>query len=220
MEFDAIVSESPEHDATITEYPVELGANLADHVIVQPMRVTLLGVVSNHPSRSITANMDGVLETGEGVFVPISRPLLPGASRLGLPTNVGPLPLTYETTVRANVRTFSGQVTRVSACYNELLNLQRSATAITIVSDLGEWDSMQLESLRLRRDASTSQAPRFEMAFKQIANAFLEQRDSNGILIEPKPVTQRSRPKRNEGKKQPEVMKESMLKQVTDYFSK
>jgi hypothetical protein len=160
--------------------------------------------------------MDGVLETGEGVFVPISRPLLPGASRLGLPTNVGPLPLTYETTVRANVRTFSGQVTRVSACYNELLNLQRSATAITIVSDLGEWDSMQLESLRLRRDAATSQAPRFEMAFKQIANAFLEQRDALGVLKDATPVTQRSKPKKSEGKKQPEEAKESILKLIFD----
>ncbi len=216
MEFDAMVSESPEHSAIITDYPVELGANLADHMRVQPVRLSLQCVVSNVTARDITTHMDGVVATSEGAMVPIKKPLIPGAERIGLPKNVGFIPLEYESTVKADVRTWSGSITRVTNIYRELIELQRGAKTITIASDIGDWDAMLLEQIRLQRDASSARAPRFDLVFRELSTAFLEQRDVIALKQKAVPSTQRSRPSVNGGKQATTTVKESVLSKILD----
>lgn len=214
MELDAVVSESPEHNATITDYPVELGANLADHMRVQPVRLRITGVVSNTPARDITTHMDGVVATNEGYEVPIKKPLIPGSERIGLPRNIGFIPLEYETKVKAAVRTYSGQIARVTACYKELIDLQRNAKTITIASDIGDWDSMLLESLSLERTAASARAPRFFLTFRELSTAYLDQRDAIALKKKANPATQRSRPTVNGGKQSTTEVKESVLNKI------
>jgi hypothetical protein len=214
MEFDAVVSESPEHSAVITDYPVELGANLADHMRVQPVRLSLQCVASNAPARDVTTHMDGIIATNEGAQIPIRKPLIPGADRIGLPRNIGILPLDYETTVKANVRTWSGTVSRVTAIYRELVELQRGAKLITIASDIGDWDSMLLERIGLSRTAATARAPRFDLTIRELSTAFLEQRDAIALRQVANPITQRSRPSVNGGKQATTTVKESVLTKI------
>lgn len=47
--FDATVSERHEGKMTITEHPVEKGANVADHAQREPDVIDINGIVSNHP---------------------------------------------------------------------------------------------------------------------------------------------------------------------------
>lgn len=49
LELDAILSESPEYNATPTKSPIETGANVTDHVTLEPERLTIEGIVSNTP---------------------------------------------------------------------------------------------------------------------------------------------------------------------------
>jgi len=44
---DASVQEIHEHGSTITDHPVELGADVSDHIIDEPVRVQMEGVVSD-----------------------------------------------------------------------------------------------------------------------------------------------------------------------------
>jgi len=49
VEFDATLSEAHSHTAKATEFPVETGATISDHVVQMPDAVKLEGVVSNTP---------------------------------------------------------------------------------------------------------------------------------------------------------------------------
>lgn len=49
LELDAILSESPEYNATPTKSPVETGANVTDHVTLDSERLMIEGIVSNTP---------------------------------------------------------------------------------------------------------------------------------------------------------------------------
>ena len=49
VELDASLSESHSMNATVTEYPVEEGADIADHIRRQPDTITISGIVSDTP---------------------------------------------------------------------------------------------------------------------------------------------------------------------------
>lgn len=49
LELDAILSEAPEYVATPTKNPIETGANVTDHVSLEPEKLTIEGIVSNTP---------------------------------------------------------------------------------------------------------------------------------------------------------------------------
>jgi hypothetical protein len=49
-QLDGVISEQHESIATVTSHPVEYGVNLTDHVIKQPMKIVVNGIVTNSPS--------------------------------------------------------------------------------------------------------------------------------------------------------------------------
>jgi hypothetical protein len=53
VELDIVISEGATATTRVTENPVEYGANMNDHIIVDPMTFTVSGVVSNISSRSV-----------------------------------------------------------------------------------------------------------------------------------------------------------------------
>jgi hypothetical protein len=58
IELDASMSETYSHDATVTEHPVEEGANITDHVRVQQFRLAIDGFVTNHAISRALVNLD------------------------------------------------------------------------------------------------------------------------------------------------------------------
>lgn len=49
MEFDAVLEDTLDVTATITDYTIEIGARVGDHRIINPIKWTLTGAVSNTP---------------------------------------------------------------------------------------------------------------------------------------------------------------------------
>ena len=49
LQLDCIVHEDHEYTNNVTEFPVEQGFNISDHVIHYPEKVTLEGIVTNTP---------------------------------------------------------------------------------------------------------------------------------------------------------------------------
>lgn len=49
--FDATLMEDHRHENTVTQQPVEFGAELTDHAFVQPARVTIVGEVTDTPAQ-------------------------------------------------------------------------------------------------------------------------------------------------------------------------
>jgi hypothetical protein len=61
---DVSVEESHEAEAEVSEHPVEIGANIADHIRPLPRVITIEGIVTNHPlelpqSHAGSATIDG-----------------------------------------------------------------------------------------------------------------------------------------------------------------
>ncbi len=52
LEFDAVLEDTYEADIELTRYGVEVGTNVADHAIIQPIRWRLIGAMSNNELRA------------------------------------------------------------------------------------------------------------------------------------------------------------------------
>lgn len=53
LKLDAVLAEKVSHSAVVTKFPVEAGAEMSDHIFLEPMIYTLKGVVSDYPLRWI-----------------------------------------------------------------------------------------------------------------------------------------------------------------------
>lgn len=53
---DAVLKEEVEHDAEVTEFPIEIGAAINDHVIVRPPIYVMTGVITDTPHRFASTN--------------------------------------------------------------------------------------------------------------------------------------------------------------------
>lgn len=51
LAIDALVKENHEFKRVATQYPVEQGANITDHVRHEPTSLTIEGVITNHPTK-------------------------------------------------------------------------------------------------------------------------------------------------------------------------
>ncbi len=65
IELDAIITEGALATAKLTENPVENGANMNDHIIIEPMSFTMEGVVSN-----ISSSVIGQFTRVPAIFTP------------------------------------------------------------------------------------------------------------------------------------------------------
>lgn len=67
--FDAVVTETSSRSATVTTHPVEKGADVADHVYLDPLRISLEAVATSTPIRQPPNFTDGARgEVSEGVL--------------------------------------------------------------------------------------------------------------------------------------------------------
>jgi hypothetical protein len=55
IELDASLSENHSLDSEITQFPVEGGADISDHIRIKPRQLTITGVVTNHPIRLLAS---------------------------------------------------------------------------------------------------------------------------------------------------------------------
>lgn len=67
VSLDAVLSEDYSSPITLTKNPVEFGANITDHAIIQPKKYTLTGVVSNTPL-SIAGAVGQIVDNVSGLF--------------------------------------------------------------------------------------------------------------------------------------------------------
>lgn len=76
IKFDAVLEDTLEASVEITQYPLEVGVNAADHIRILPFRWRLTGAISNNPLRPSVTDFTGLLSNLGGGGV--------GATALGL----------------------------------------------------------------------------------------------------------------------------------------
>jgi hypothetical protein len=207
IEFDAVTLEAPSHEVAITEYPIELGANLVDHIRPMPVVLRINGVVTNSPARLGLTQMDGSIPATERA-IRVRQPLIPAPPAL-VPTSVAGIPLEREVTVIAQVRTWSdaGQrVQRVQNVYGLLVESMNSAREFTVSTDLlGDFDRMLIKKVDTERTSKTGSGLTLALTLRQVSFAELVRRDVSHLLKKAKPKAKAVEVPQDEGKKDPVV---------------
>lgn len=146
LQFDACLQENHQYSSTPTAFPVEDGSIISDHVILNPVTLTLTGVVSDNP---LPESLGSQLKQ---VFGGAATSLLP------------PLGVTFAATAYAIYQLGSQQVQPSKRAYQTLCSLRTGNTQATpptppepfsVVTRYARFENMVLTDLVFPVDAST-----------------------------------------------------------------
>lgn len=145
LEIDATKTRGFELAAEVTEFPVETGSAITDHI--RPLNGTLAieGVISNTPIVLPTTQMDGVTRTLESVA------LVGGDGRQ-----------------RATLHRWSGAFDRVRVCDGLLAGLVSSGTPVRVTTSLRTLENLAITRYNVPQDATTGESLPIVLEFKAL----------------------------------------------------
>jgi hypothetical protein len=148
--FDLAFSDGAKHTSEITKYPVEQGANVADHVRVQPLTLEASVFVSNTPIDDLPDHS----RAKSVQKVPLSgSPLL---------KSDGAMVAQFTDTVW-----YDGDF--IAGTYAQLRDLHDQHTLLTVTTPIKNYQNMIMTSLSLQRDKDNSgDGAKFDLEFEQI----------------------------------------------------
>ena len=163
VSLDATLSQTHEATNTVTEHPVESGANMSDHIRPDLDTLAIEGIISNTPVFLPLDNIDGA----EAVDVEVEG-VAPGV-RIPLPVLgalVGNIPIAP--TPKGIVRGYSPSFNRIGACYDALLKLRNDGVLCRVITHIRNYDQMAIRRLSVMLDPSTGHALPLSMEFIQV----------------------------------------------------
>ena len=226
ISFDCVEVEDADHDAEITRYPIELGANRSDHIVLEPVAVSLTVHLTNAPMANgqSLSHMDGTQPRTTIEFPDrIPRGFKDESKRIIDPVQtfsaagiavVIPRPITLEmkgeetfgnTKTQASVRAWGvegAELKRVQRVYQALLKAQAELTEFTVATEFADYDAMVIKRIGKSRGPKNPRAPKFELVLRRLEVSELERRDISSRFPK-KPKQQRGKPKQDGGKQQP-----------------
>jgi hypothetical protein len=131
---------------TVTDHPVEAGAEISDHAYYRPAELTMRCGWSNASSFSLQSAVSSLFSGGG---------LASFASTIfgqNPPTSGGGMSVSDY----------------VSGIYSQLLNLQQQLVPFTVVTSIRQYTNMMLTSLAVSRDHKTSQALMVTATMRQV----------------------------------------------------
>jgi len=151
--FDVIESENHESVAEVTDHPVEVGANISDHIRPLPDRLSLTAYTSNQPIFPNPITQRGAISaikiTPATYTIPVEP--TPGALyRAGIQA-LGSLFGPADQTV--NVLTFSAPFNAIWETYEVLRELQTNGVLLRIITPIRFYESMVIERVAAPRSA-------------------------------------------------------------------
>jgi hypothetical protein len=224
IQFDLVESEAHEDILTITDHPVEQGANVSDHAREEPTRLTLDGFVSNVANRAIDGDAaDEQVEIQHPTFgdagtrtVALEVPSPPiHASPSGLlQAGIGALKGAIlggpkgtflgrrrRVRARATIQLYRQRAARnrVRDVYDALLRAQSKRALITAQTALREHFDMLLERVPAVRDAESGLGASFAIDLRRIRVAESE------TVRSPEPAEKRGELTKAGGSKNPKA---------------
>lgn len=188
--FDAITVEDHQSDLSITENPIESGAAIADHAVIQPKRVTINGVMVDHDHSSFSGsipflgNIRGAVDFLNNIPLPVNvatktaqtiakagRLISQGAAALGGVTGAFGgarklAPFLPDFSVPELLSGAIGGDSRVQKCYADLLASQKSGETIEIQTGIHLYKDMLIESISVSQSQDGSAT--FTIAAREI----------------------------------------------------
>lgn len=190
---DAVVSESHQSDLRITENPIESGAQIADHAVLEPRSVTITGVMVDHErqaAKSATSKLPGIrganlnflnkiqpmsllsgktAQTAARVQRELSSftsSLLPTSGLAGTATRALAPWLPSFASLGATDQSTGGAAGRVRQAFDDLSAAQRSGETIEIETGLRLYQNMMVTSVSVSQTKDGS--AEFNIAAREV----------------------------------------------------
>lgn len=200
--FDVTTSEQTESTAEVTEFPVEIGADISDHVRTKPSTVTLVGEITMTPLVGDFAGPLVLSPPFAGPQANLAAPfeMMKDAARFGPPVLV------------ISPQQFIAPKDPVKDAETILLAIRDARTFCTVNTTSAEHTDMVLTSVSVHRE-SVGRAE-FTLTFKQVNTV------TSLTVAAPKPLIPAGKPKVSGGSPTPTAappdVKKTALKLVTD----
>lgn len=218
-QLDVVTGEAHESNLRLTSNPVESGAQIADHAILEPARVTIAGVVVGYqPPRWAQDSLSGIGYDIDDYPMPFE---LRAITNQGLSTAnryIGQAKAIQEESSRLLAPWLPDYVTagndksesldRVGKAHNDLLAIQRSGELITIQTGIKQYTNMAIKGISVYQ--MTDGSAEFTISCEEVF--IVESKKAGGLEVKSsgKSGKQASTTK-NAGKTSP-VEDKSMLK--------
>jgi hypothetical protein len=177
---DATVQEEFDAPSEVTQYPVEAGVDISDHIILKSRKLSISGIVSETPY-TIGAQVSGVASTvasriGQSLGGAVGATF--GAVGVGKAITMAglltPKSVTNQTLVpddEADTRSrnnLPGENLRLRDAIEEFMNLRESRQPVTIITGLKMYIDYAMMDCKISRDKNSGQSISVALTFMEI----------------------------------------------------
>lgn len=149
IQLDCSLKEDHKRSSPPTEFPVENGNTVSDHVIVKPFTLDITGIISDTPLGGLKGTLTEVATTLTSALVP-------------------PVGLVGAAAGYALFSALSSSKSPSVAAYEQLLSLQENAQPFDVLTSLKRYASMWIADLGAPREADTGKALLFSVKLQQL----------------------------------------------------
>jgi hypothetical protein len=149
IQFDASISEKHGRESPPTEFPVEDGDVISDHIIIKPTTLELTGIISDTPIGGVQQLLTSLATTAASALIP--------------PVGV------VAASAAFSLFSVGGQSKSPSMrAYEQLLSIQFQGQGLTVFTSLARYPNMYIKSLSAPRDAQTGKVLLFTLSLIQL----------------------------------------------------
>lgn len=189
LQLDVTISEQHEYENEVSQFPIEQGADISDHIKLKPEAIVLDGFVTNSPITVLFEDVSEVVERKPG------ESEVKSTSREG---TVNRVELAQEVLLRISGRQIQGA---------DLV-----PQVVDIITGLRVYTGMAMMSLTIPRNARTGQALNFTARFMKI----LTVKSETVVIPDPQPAFKdKTQSKVDKGKQTPTESDEATKKRVS-----
>lgn len=212
FELDAVTVEGHESNMRLTENPVESGADIADHAILEPKEITVTGVmVGYEPPQHLKNMLGNDLAFMDEYPMPMEiRASTRQAEAMynqivgqaqDIKVQVGKVLAPWYPEAAGMANDSSPSLDRVGKAYEDLLSIQKKGEPITVQTGIKQYENMLIVSISTTQQYDGS--AEFSLTLREIF--IVESQKAQGIHPD---VKASSPTKKNMGKTQPKKVTE------------
>jgi hypothetical protein len=146
---DASINETHTRESPPTEFPVESGPTVSDHIIVKPFALEITGIISDTP----IGGLGGLLQEAA---TSLATKLIPPA---GISAVTGAMGL---------ISSLAGSKSPSVAAYGQIIQLQQNGQPFDVLTTLYRYPNMWIKSISVPRDAQNGNVLLFTVNLVQL----------------------------------------------------
>jgi len=153
MQLDASLQENHARQATVSQSPIENGSNIADHITLSPIKLSLTGIISDTPLTLISS----LVGTGVGAVTDVVGDSLGGIGKTAAAAGVGSIGGLVQGTPK-----------KPEDAFKYLEELYENRVPFTVVTKLKRYENMVIASLNVPRNAQIGKGLQFSLEMEQV----------------------------------------------------